>query len=138
MNYYIIRPDAAAEPGPNTVYISYNPDRISHMHFMFNRWPCDGFIEAFPCYGVSDKIKNYLSQAGLTGLKFEKSETGFTDYVEDRAKLDPPIYWKLESEGSPCIDDFGYNDIHELVVSQKVKDALEVCSLQECEFEQVK
>jgi hypothetical protein len=136
MRYYHIEPEVAGELGPNTTYRSTFPTVVDQMEYLFDRWPADEFVQAHPCFAVSNELRAVLESVNLTGIRFGICLVGKTDYFEDKDQAIPQ-FSRLEAVGIADQDDFGLNKSHHLIVSEKVKQILDRRGLAQCDFFEV-
>lgn len=134
MNYYIVEPEVAGQLGPKTTYLATFPTVVGEMEYLFDRWPCDEFVQAHPCFAVSDNLKKLIQNTGANGVKFSTCSVGITDYFEGKA-AEIPNFWRLEPTGKARQDDFGLTDTHQLIVSEKVKKVLAEYPLDDCDIQ---
>lgn len=137
MNYYHVEPEVAGQLGQRTEFLSTFPTTVGKMEYLFDRWPADEFVQAHPCFAVSQRIKEKIEQARLTGYQFQPILVGMTDYFEGEHK-DIPAFFRLIPTGIPFNDDFGLNSEHQLIASQNAKVLLDGMNLSECVFEMTK
>lgn len=136
MKYYHIDPEVAGELGPNTTYRSTFPTVVDQMEYLFDRWPADEFVQAHPCFAVSNELRALLENVNLTGVRFGICRVGKTDYFEDRDQAIPQ-FSRLEVSGVVGRDDFGLSKNHHLIVSERVKQILDRRGLSQCTFSEV-
>lgn len=48
-----------------------HPPIVKKLHFEFSGWLGDDIIETFPCFIVTEALKNKLEIDGLTGIIFD-------------------------------------------------------------------
>ena len=137
MPYYYLEPEVAGSWGGNTeVDTSVHPPAVSKLHYEFEGWLGDDLLTSFPSYIVSEKLKDKLSTASITGYKFDSVEITKSeqfDQVSSEQTL-PNFYW-LRVTGEAGIDDFGITDDYRLVVSEAVLHILQTCNVEHCEIE---
>lgn len=135
--YYYIEPDVPGGIGKGSkVDSSTHPPTVSELHFYFDGWSGDDLVTTFPCYAITERFKNQLSESNFTGfeidsLKISKSEI-FNEIFPGRNL--PNFYW-LKINGKCGYDDLGIAKDHRLVISEKVKKILDKLSIKEAEIE---
>jgi len=89
----------------------------------------DDLIESFPCFIVSENLKNKIDQRKLTGFKFDDAEiTKLYTFSELHAKRTLSKFYWLKITGKAGQHDFGIASDFRLVVSS---DALFIIKRQE-------
>jgi len=118
MHYYI-EPEVSGGIGRNSIIdASFHPPIVKKLNLEFDGWLGDDLIESFPCFIVSEILKNKIDQKKLTGFRFDdveitKSET-FNEFHAN--KILPEFYW-LQITGKAGQHDFGIASDFRLVVS---------------------
>ena len=124
--YYIMFPEVAGGLGPRTILDnSIFPPIIKTLNYEFDGWLGDDLLESFPCFIVTESLKNALIASRLKGFLFSivfvtKSDT-FNELYPDREL--PSFYW-MQINGKLCMDDFSITDKSELVISSQAKELL--------------
>lgn len=131
MSFYRIKPEVAGELGPNTTYLSTFPTVVGEMEYLFDRWPADEFVRAHPGFAVSARVRALIEKAGLTGVRFSECKQGKTDYFDGNQTI--PKFFRLEPLGTAHHDDFGLNEQHHLIISEKANRVFNDCGLEQCE-----
>lgn len=67
---------------------SFFPPLIKNLHYEFEGWLGDDILESFPCYIVTERLRDGIELGKLTGVSFDKvfiskSET-FLELYPDR------------------------------------------------------
>lgn len=134
MNYYILDPEVAGGLGKHTgMDNSVHPPIVTKLHYEFDGWLGDDLLQTFPCYIVTEKMGNALTQANLTGFKLAKVEVSQSDIFHDQHPDTtlPKFRW-LQITGTAGVDDFGLTPL-QLVLSQKALDVLNQGNITNCE-----
>lgn len=124
--YYIMFPEVAGGLGSKTILDnSVFPPVVKNLNYEFDGWLGDDLLESFPCFIVSESLKNALIESDLKGFQFSrvlvtKSHT-FIELYPDREL--PSFYW-IQINGKLCIDDFSVTEKSELVISSQAKKLL--------------
>jgi len=113
-----------------------HPPDVDSLHYEFDGWPGDDLLESFPCFIISEKLKEMIGESELTGYEIgdvtvSKSET-FTELHPEREL--PDFYW-LKIVGEPATDDFGLSEDHHLTVSQEALSVLQDANIAHAERE---
>jgi hypothetical protein len=126
MKYYYIEPEVSGGHGENAVMnTNVHPPEVTRLHYEFDGWLGDGIATSFPCYLVTEDVKEKILKSGFSGVLFDKVEVTTSELFEEMQpdqKL-PPFVW-LKVNGHAGRDDFGIARDYRLVVSQRVLDAL--------------
>lgn len=131
--YYIASPQVAGELGPNTKFISRAPLRVDSVEYLFNVWPSDTLLEAYPCFIIRQDLQLVIQNSGLTGAVFGECLTGFTDYVDAADRTSIPKFARLDPHGVLGVDDFCMSPTQKLLVSERAKTILSDFTL-DCEY----
>lgn len=94
--YYIVEPEVAGGWGSNTVAdTTTRPPIVSRLHYQFDGWLGDEILESFPCFIVSESLKNDLASSDLTGFEFDDVEISKSnEFLTDDDMRDlPKFYW---------------------------------------------
>jgi len=80
----------------------------------------DDLIESFPCFIVSENLKNKIDLETMSGFEFDEVKITKSDNFSDLYgnKILPRFYW-LKITGRAGKQDFGLADDFRLVVSAK-------------------
>ncbi len=134
MKFFKLEPEVAGGLGQKTVMdTTVHPPLVSVLEYEFDGWLGDDLLESFPCYIVTERLKNLLKEDSFTGCEFDSviistSETFEEFYPE--ANL-PKFYW-LKIKGKAGIDDVGFSELNHLVVSEKFLKVLLQANLKNC------
>lgn len=138
MNYYSLEPEVAGGLGPHSVLDPRtHPPVVSKLHYEFDGWLGDELLETFPCYIVTQRIRDMIQERGFTGAEFAPVEVTKSITFEElypNRRL-PKFVW-LKVNGTPGIDDFGRGPTNKilLVVSERVLKALDLKHCDVTEF----
>jgi len=119
--FYFIEPEVAGGWGSNTIAdTSSHPPIVSKFHYQFDGWLGDDLLESFPCFIVSEPLKDDLISSGLTGFEIEGAEVSKSEdfWSEDTYSNLPKFYW-LKVSGEDLFNDFKIAADYRLVVSDK-------------------
>jgi len=128
MMYRFIEPEVAGELGKETIMdASAHPPIIQKLNYEFSGWLGDDILESFPCFIVTERLKNEIKSAALTGVRFDdvivSKSALFNDLYPDKEL--PKFYW-AKMVGKKDVDDFVIAEDFRLLISEK---AFEVLSL---------
>lgn len=127
MRYYLLEPEVAGGFGNNAVIdTTTHPPNVKHLHYELDGWLGDDLLETFPCYIVTDRLRQAISEVAKRGFSFadveiSKSEQ-FRQFYRDREL--PAFSW-LKVSGQAGVDDLGISANHCLVVSERVLAAMQ-------------
>jgi len=119
--YKLIEPEVAGGLGEKTqMDNSFFPPLIKNLHYEFEGWLGNDILESFPCYIVTEKLRDGIELEKLTGVSFDKvliskSET-FLELYPDREL--PNFFWaKINGESNR--DDFFITEKNGLAISER-------------------
>lgn len=118
--YYYIEPEVAGGLGKETqLDHRVHPPIVKFLEYEFDGWLGDDILESFPCFIVTNRLKERIESEKLTGVFFNdvivsKSQE-FLDFFP-HTEL-PDFFW-LEVKGEYCKDDFFIGKDYRLVVSE--------------------
>ena len=70
--YRLIEPEVAGGLGKETILSNdTHPPVVEKLNYEFSGWLGDDILESFPCYIVSERLKNKIDNNNLSGLKFD-------------------------------------------------------------------
>jgi hypothetical protein len=96
------------------------PTVVHKLHYEFDGWLGDEFLESTPCYIASKRLAREIELAQMTGASFDVVEVTTSELFEELypgRKL-PEFVW-MKIVGIPCQDDFGISSGLQLVVSER-------------------
>jgi len=135
--FYYIDVEVAGGLGDNTIAnTNVHPPEVSKLHYQFDGWLGDDILESFPCYIVTDKLKDLLESAKLSGFQFADVEISFSEQFFSNSlgnKL-PNFHW-LKIFGVAGQEDIGISKDFRLVVSKKSLEVLQQCVLEQADVE---
>src|SRR5688572_20150560 len=77
---YFIEPEVSGQLGDKTIIdASLHPPKVERLHFIFYGWLGDDLIECFPIFLITEKLKNTLAVARLTGYEIKDCEIEESD-----------------------------------------------------------
>jgi len=138
--YYYIEPEVSGGIGRSSIIdTSFHPPIVKKLNFEFDGWLGDDLIETFPCFIVSENLKNRIHQSKLTGFKFNdveitKSDT-FNELYENKTL--PNFYW-LQITGKAGQHDFGIASDFRLVVSSDALFIMKQTRIEQATIEEYK
>lgn len=126
MKYYYLEPEVSGGPGDNTIMdTTVHPPAVTRLHYEFDGWLGDSMVTSFPCYLVTEEVREKILKSGFSGITFDQVEVTTSELFEEMQpdqKL-PAFAW-LKVNGEAGRDDFGIAKDYRLVVSERVLDAL--------------
>ncbi len=135
--FFYIEPEVSGGLGENVVAdTTVHPPIVSKLHYLFDGWLGDDLLESFPCYVVSERIKNELLTEELVGFQIDELEVSKSEQFDDLypGKNLPSFYW-LKVTGDAGEDDFGIASDHRLVVSDKALGVLKRGCIEQADLE---
>jgi len=137
MKYYKINPEVVGGLGEETqMDEKYNPPKVQILHFVFEGWLGDDLVEGYPCFLISENIKNKIQN--LTGFRIENAKVTPSEqfYLVHPNKILEKFFW-LKIHGKAQEDDFGISEDFYLIVSEKALAILQTCNLHYADIEEV-
>ena len=138
--YKYIEPEVAGGLGNETIIDkNYHPPIVKKLHYEFNGWLGDDILESFPCFIVSERLKNEIIKKNLKGIVFEyvkitKSEEFI--YLYPKTEL-PNFYWAIIN-GKFGTDDFIIANDYRLAINEKALQVLNLFNLKNAILEDYK
>ncbi|GLU40012.1 hypothetical protein [Pseudomonas sp. NBRC 100443] len=136
--YYYIEPEVSGGIGRNSIIdTSVHPPLVTKLNYEFYGWLGDDLIESFPCFIVSENLKNQLEKSALTGFKFDVVEITKSENFNElyKEKNLPKFYW-LKVTGKAGQQDFGIADDFRLVVSENALVTLYKTKIEQASIEE--
>lgn len=127
--YKYLEPEVAGEIGTNTILDNrVHPPIVTFLHFHFTGWLGDDILETFPCFIMSERLKNSIEEKKLKGISFDFVKITQSDDFKMTSINNqlPPFYW-AKINGTFGIDDFVIAKDFRLLVSDKAYEVI-------CEF----
>lgn len=135
--YSLIEPEVAGELGEKTeMDNSFFPPIIKSLHYEFEGWLGDDILESFPCYIVTEQLRNGIESEQLTGISFDnvlisKSET----FLELYPNKDLPNFFWIKIHGESNKDDFFITEKNILAVSERAYLLLKKYNINQADIE---
>ncbi|MFZ5635875.1 MAG: hypothetical protein ACOY82_04745 [Pseudomonadota bacterium] len=117
--YYFVEPEVAGGWGDGTLAdTSVHPPVVNKLHYHFDDWLGDDLLETFPCFIVSEKLKDDIVGSGLTGFEIDDVLVTMSDDFELPAGVSifPNFYW-LKAKKTDQAVDFKISADNRLMVS---------------------
>jgi hypothetical protein len=137
MMFRYIEPEVAGGLGPKTKMDSTtHPPTVENLHYEFEGWLGDDILESFPCYIVTDRLKESIINEGLTGITFSNVLITKSVEFEDRHpnKILPVFHW-AKINGVSNKDDFAIGGGLRLVISERANKMLSLFDINNATFE---
>ena len=136
--FYCLEPEVSGHIGDSAIIdYSVHPPIVSQLHYEFDGWLGDDLIEAFPCYLVSQRLKEALDASNFTGFKFDEvkisKSSEFLELYQERCL--PKFYW-FKIIGIIDKDDVSLSKNYQLIVSQKFLDFLKKYQIKNADIEE--
>ncbi|MGD1318737.1 hypothetical protein [Chryseobacterium sp. 2R14A] len=135
--YKLIEPEVAGSLGKETeLDNSVFPPDVKKLNYEFDGWLGDDILESFPCYIVTESLRETLEGNKFTGVSFHeviisKSET-FSELYPDREL--PEFYW-LKISGEAFKDDFFITEENILAISERAYFVLQNYNINNADIE---
>ncbi len=135
--FYSLDPEVAGGLGPNTVMdASLHPPIVTKLHYELDGWLGDELLESFPCFIVTENMRQLIESADPSGCSFGEVEVSKSDrFKELYPKRSVPHFFWLKIAGHAGRDDFGISSTNSLVVSQRVLQVMKKGVLEHCAIE---
>jgi hypothetical protein len=119
--YKLIEPEVSGGIGSKTLIDnSKHPPTIKKLNFEFEDWLGDDILETFPCYIVTEKLKDEIELNRLTGIIFENVEiTKSKNFAELYIGKELPKFYWAQIVGKLNFDDFVISNDFRLLISDK-------------------
>jgi hypothetical protein len=93
--YLIVRPEVIVGIGGNTEYyptefIEGKKRLVTKLHIQLEDWLGDDLMEIYPCYIVTQQLKEALENNSFIGFTFAGIEVTEDEYFEDNYQLEKP------------------------------------------------
>jgi hypothetical protein len=99
---------------------SVHPPIVTFLHFHFTGWLGDDILETFPCFLISERLKNSIEEQKLKGISFDSVKiTKSSDFVMTSINDHLPIFYWAKINGVLGVDDFVIAKDFRLLVSDK-------------------
>jgi hypothetical protein len=140
--FYELAPEVAGHLGPGTIMDrSRVTTAVIAVEYQFDGWPDDELIEAFPCFIVTNRMKELIEGARASGCTFGPVTVTTSDQYEELEELEelrqprelPSFSW-LIINGTAQRDDFGISATGSLVVSERILQVLKRGRLDNCDI----
>ncbi|GEJ48147.1 hypothetical protein [Chryseobacterium sp. ON_d1] len=135
--YKLIEPEVAGGLGEQTqIDNSFFPPLIKNLHYEFEGWLGDDILESFPYYMVTERLRDGIELAKLTGVIFDKvliskSET-FLELYPDR---ELPNFFLAKINGESSRDDFFITEKNVLAISERTYSLLKNYNIDQADIE---
>ena len=135
--YRYLEPEVSGGLGKKTqLDSSTHPPIVTKLHYVFDGWLGDDILETFPCFIITESLKNKIESEGLTGITFDsvlisKSETFVALYPNRQLPL---FFWaKIIGEFKEA--DFFIGNDNRLIVSDSAYNILKAFNIENGLFE---
>ena len=120
--YHTLEPEVAGSIGGRSVRdTSVHPPIISKLHYHFDGWLGDELLENFPCFIVTENLRQIIEKATATGCTFDNVEiTKSEQFLQLFPGVELPVFYWLQITGTAGIDDIGFADDYRIAVSDRV------------------
>lgn len=137
MNTYTIEPEVAGGLGTGTVMdASVHPPRVVQLDYEFAGWLGDDLLETFPCYIVTERLADALTNAELTGFTLADLTVSTSEDFSEHFHQSLPRFQWLQVHGSSGIDDMWLDGSHMLTVTETALAVFRTAQLDNAVVEQ--
>ena len=135
--FRFIEAEVAGGMGDKTVVdMSVHPPIVHKLDYQFEGWLGDDILETFPCYIVTDRLRQEIEKLALTGVSFDNTVVSTSETFEKLypSRILPKFYW-LKVLGTPRKDDFGMAEDYKLMISDTVFTMLKNFNVSNASFQ---
>ncbi len=120
MRFMLVKPEVAGGFGQNTVINrGVHPPLVTRLEYRMDGWLGDALLESYPCFIITERVKESLEHAGCTGIRFGEVEvTKSEQFLEVHGERVLPVFVRLFVDGRAGLDDLGLTSDSRLVVSE--------------------
>ena len=124
--HYFVEPEVAGGWGMNTkADTSRHPPQVSTLHYQFDGWQGDDLLESFPCFIVSESLKNELISSGITGFEIDNVEISKSEeFLASTSVGNLPQFFWLKVVGDKTSADVSISSDYRLLVSERALNVL--------------
>jgi len=135
--YRYLEPEVAGGMGDDTILDnSVHPPIVKFLHYRFSGWMGDDILETFPCFIISERLKNAIENNKLKGIFFDFVKiTKSEDFEKISIKVELPIFYWAKINGSFGIDDFVITQDYRLLVSDRAYRIINSSNIENAIFE---
>lgn len=119
--YFVLEPEVAGHLSDECITESLGEyNRITEMHYVMDGRPSDDLLESYPYFVVTDRVRDQLLGAHLSGCEFGHAQISTSEFFDDMYSnvTLPPFSW-LKVTGQAGVDDFGIAKDRRLVVFER-------------------
>lgn len=140
MIYYKIFPEVAGGLGPKSIIdTSSSPPIVIQLNYQFDGWLGNDLLEVFPCFIVTERLKNALSKSNLSGFYFSDVIITKSDiFIELMPQQELPSFYWFHITGKFDYDDFCISKSSELLISSQAKDFLSLFNIGDADIRRYK
>ena len=107
--YNKLNPEVIVGLGEKTEFLEKEPpfNTVIKLHIQLEDWLGDDIMECYPCYIVTEELKDSMENTSFTGYEFKEMEVTKAEYFNDNYQLkkDLPKFFWLKVIGREGIDD---------------------------------
>jgi hypothetical protein len=121
-----IEPEVAGGIGADTkLDTTVHPPTVYQLHYEFGGWLRNDIVESFPCFIVTENLKEAILKSRLSGVDFDYVKVTTSNEFDELypGLVLPPFNW-MKILGKAGEDDFGISDKLLLVISEKAYNLL--------------
>lgn len=138
MKFYGLEPEVAGSLGKNTqIDTAVHPPRVYKLHYELDGWLGDDLLESFPCYLITESLKQKIETLKPSGCRFDNVEITQSDqFAMLYPQKDIPNFFWLRIHGKAGVDDLGVSDDNMLIVSERILSVMKNFHLNNCDIEE--
>ena len=137
--FRFIEPEVAGGLGKETLLdVTVHPPRVHKLHFEMDGWLGDDFLETFPVYIITERLKELVVAEGLTGMTFDHVTVSLSQlFLDLHPERSLPLFYWAKIIGAPLKDDFFMAPDHRLVISEKAYQIVTQLCISNALFEDI-
>ena len=135
--FQYIKPEVAGGFGSKTkLDASVHPPIVHELEYEFAGWEGNDIVRTFPCYIVTQRLREAIESSELCGVSFHDVMISTTpEFKQLHPELQLPTFYWIKVSGVAGVDDFGLAANHRLVVSPQARTLLTEFNLSDAIFE---
>lgn len=136
--FFRLRPEVPGGLGERSVLdTSVHPPTVHRLHFEFMGWDGDDLVTSFPCFLVSERLGNAMTDEHLAEFELADVEVTVDEQFQEffpQSAMSLPTWSWLKPHGEPWASDLWINGRADLYVSATALNVIRRFSLAHCEI----
>lgn len=135
--FWVIEPEVSGSLGEGTIIdSSVHPPIISMLNYEFSGWLKNDLVESFPCFLVTENLKNCIDEMNFSGVCFDEVHVTKSDeFTTFHPNFEIPKFFWMKITGLASEHDFGLSNDYRLVVSSDVLNTFKHFNISEADIE---